>query len=218
MMGNIVSRGVVFDPWWESSSSNERGKSESGEPDRLTKKIIKGGQIMTSVKLPDSFQKLNPNELYVLVDKFVRLNNNLIHYRQKKLWKNEYRVPTLFMTLVKKSGFEFSEYSEPSIKKWKCPFVGYLKFLYSNSELIEEKRRKLLRKELAKKKRINKNITFTIYKCSNTECAHNNEQKCDTTPVNLIKNGGIIQDCNRFHEKGFKFKTWNDVLDISPER
>lgn len=170
---------------------------------------------MNQIKLPDSFRKLDSVEIYVLVDECMRLNKNLIPSRQKKLWYREYRVPTLFMQFVKKSGFDFSEYSEPRIKNWKCPHVSYLKLLYSHSELLEAKRKEILRKQ--KKNRINNGIVFTIFKCSNTECVHNNERTCSTKPVQPRKTGEIIEDCNRFREKGFKFKTWNDVLDISPE-
>jgi len=172
---------------------------------------------MNSIKLPESFQKLDTDEIYILVDEYVRLNQKRISSRQKRLWYKEYRVPTLFMTLVKKSGFEFPEYSEPRIRNWKCPYVEYLKDLYSRYDLIEKKKKELLRKEERRKKIINKNIVITIYKCSNVECVHNNERTCSTKPVQPRKLDEIINDCNRFREKGFKFKTWNDVLDISPE-
>lgn len=176
---------------------------------------------MIKVKLPESFKKIEWTELFDLVDNFIYLNKRSIPSHQLKNWfepRHEIRVPSLFMTLVREEGFEFPKNSE--INQYRCPDVEYLRCLTSDMELKKEETRLKRIKELKSQKRVNmtrKIQSIKTYKCFNENCAHYNSDLCTTTPIHPEVIDGIITDCIRFKTKEFKFKTWNQVFDLSPE-
>ena len=173
---------------------------------------------MIKVKLPESFKKISGNELFDLIDNFVYLNKRSIPSHQLKNWfdpTHSIRVPSLFMTLVKEGGFKFPKNSE--INQYRCPDVEYLQYLTSDLELKNETKLKRIN-QLKSQKTERKIKSIQTYKCFNENCEHYNSDFCSVVPIHPEIIDEIITDCIRFRPKEvFKFKTWNQVLDLSPE-
>jgi hypothetical protein len=183
-----------------------------------------GGTVMIQGKLPKSFRKLSNDELYKIVEEFISLNKNIIKKSDIDRWyeESEYYpfVPALFITFVKNKGFQFSQLYREHV--YYAHDLTSLRKLISREEreLIKQRKKLMfenLKKELALKPELPpKKIVHT---CFNDSCIYNNTDKCSSSPTYPIDRiDGIIVDCNRFINKKFRFRTWNEVLDISPER
>jgi hypothetical protein len=181
---------------------------------------------MREINLPKSFKDLSEVKLNELVNQFVAINKDFISKEDWNEWNSDDDfyplIPQLFIVFLKGKGFTFRPNSESSMY-YRHDIIS-LKHMVSKFELDEEKKKnklffEFIQKELYElKKKKSSTLKLTVYKCFNDNCEHWNSDTCDTIPINEEKIDGIITDCSRFSQKGFKFKTWNQVLDISPER
>ena len=184
---------------------------------------------MNKVKLPGSFEGISLEKLFDLIDDFVHQNRRAIPGKQLKWWfdgdhKCRYRVPTLFMILLKENNFIFSNESPVLRYGIKNPDVRLLLTLYkkgtTDPKKIKSRTNEVLHPGRAHKhvSRINPRARKTIYECFKLDCANNNDGKCSTNPVTPVIESSVVTDCLRYQSKDFKFKTWDQVLDTSPER
>jgi len=183
---------------------------------------------MHEVKLPDTFEGMFLDDIVYLVDDFVCQNRKIIPKKQLRKWcesdddRNSF-VPTLFLEFLNKKGFVFQDGSRLIPKGIKNTKVSLLPTLIKKDlTKLKGSPNEVKHPGRAHQKSviINPKALVTISLCTKEDCLNNNTGKCSTHPIKPRLENSIIVDCDRYSSKEnrFKSKTWDQVLDTSPER
>jgi hypothetical protein len=178
---------------------------------------------MHRVKLPGSFEGITIEKLFDLIDDFVHQNQRYIPSQQLRNWREgdhkcRFRVPTMFMTLLKENDFIFPKDSIVTKLGIKNPDVSHLCYIYKKGTTDPRKVKgssnevRHPSREYNRIVRVNPNGKTTVSLCTKEDCFNINSGKCSTHPLSPTKEGSIVTDCLRYTPKEFKFKTFGDAL------